>query len=481
MFHTLRNSKRHERSDTIFKYKGKRIRASDKSLVYHTALTGFSFIFLIVLLPFHVSSLMTIDWQTITFDSFTNQLHRPYFWGSVITALFVCLTFGFLYYRYRIDSVKQLQHRQKLARMVLQNGWYEAEQVQDVGFFKDLPSSKTKEKISYFPKLYYYLKDGLIHINVEITMGKYQDQLLQLEKKLETGLFCELVDKELKESYIEYTLLYDTIASRITIDEVIAKDGRLKLMDNVYWAYDSLPHMLIAGGTGGGKTYFILTLIEALLHTDSKLYILDPKNADLADLETVMDNVYYRKDDMMACIERFYEDMLIRSEEMKRHPNYKTGENYVYLGLPAHFLIFDEYVAFMDMLGKESVKVIDKLKQIVMLGRQAGFFLILACQRPDAKYLGDGIRDQFNFRVALGRMSELGYGMMFGSDVQKQFFLKPIKGRGYVDTGTSVISEFYTPLVPKKYDFLKQIGKLTTRTPTVSVADEVQATGADER
>jgi len=444
----------------LFQYKGIRIKASDKSLVYHTALAGFSFVFLLVLLPFHLSSLMTLDWQTITIDSFTHQLHRPYFWGSVITALFVCLTFGFLYYRYRIDSVKQLQHRQKLALMVLQNGWYEAEQIQDDGFFKDLPSSKTKEKISHFPKLYYYLKDGLIHINVEITMGKYQDQLLQLEKKLETGLFCELVDKELKESYIEYTLLYDTIASRITIDEVIAKDGRLKLMDNVYWAYDSLPHMLIAGGTGGGKTYFILTLIEALLHTDSKLYILDPKNADLADLETVMDNVYYRKDDMMACIERFYEDMLARSEEMKQHPNYKTGENYAYIGLPANFLIFDEYVAFMDMLGKESIKVIDKLKQIVMLGRQSGFFLILACQRPDAKYLSDGIRDNFNFRVALGRMSELGYGMMFGSDVQKQFFLKPIKGRGYVDVGTSVISEFYTPLVPKNYDFLKQIGTL---------------------
>ncbi len=424
---------------------------------------------------------MTLDWQTVTMDNLIQQLHRPYFWGSVITALFVCLLIGFLYYRYRIDSVKQLQHRQKLARMVLQNGWYEAEQIQDDGFFKDLPSSKTKEKISHFPKMYYYLKDGLIHINVEITMGKYQDQLLQLEKKLETGLFCELVDKELKESYIEYTLLYDTIASRITIDEVVAKDGRLKLMNNVYWAYDSLPHMLIAGGTGGGKTYFILTLIEALLHTDSKLYVLDPKNADLADLENIMDNVYYRKDDMLACIEQFYEDMLARSEEMKRHPNYKTGENYAYLGLPANFLIFDEYVSFMDMLGKESTKVVDKLKQIVMLGRQAGFFLILACQRPDAKYLGDGIRDQFNFRVALGRMSELGYGMMFGSDVQKQFFLKPIKGRGYVDVGTSVISEFYTPLVPKKYDFLKNIGNLTARTPTVPVADEVQATGADER
>ena len=98
-----------------------------------------------------------------------------------------------------------------------------------------------------------------------------------------------------------------------------------------------------------------------------------------------------------------------------------------------------------------------------MLGRQAGYFLILACQRPDAKYLGDGIRDQFNFRVALGRMSELGYSMMFG-EVDKDFFLKQIKGRGYVDTGNSVISEFYTPLVPKGHDFLKRDREIITKT-----------------
>ncbi|MCR1932984.1 hypothetical protein NSA59_17815, partial [Enterococcus gallinarum] len=71
----------------------------------------------------------------------------------------------------------------------------------------------------------------------------------------------------------------------------------------------------------------------------------------------------------------------------------------------------------------------------------------------------DGIRDQFNFRVALGRMSELGYSMMFG-EVDKNFFMKRIKGRGYVDTGGSVISEFYTPLVPKGYDFLREISNV---------------------
>ncbi len=103
------------------------------------------------------------------------------------------------------------------------------------------------------------------------------------------------------------------------------------------------------------------------------------------------------------------------------------------------------------MLGtKESVSLLSQLKKIVMLGRQAGYFLIVACQRPDAKYFSDGIRDNFNFRVGLGRISELGYGMLFGSDVKKAVFSEAYQGGvGYCDVGTSVISEFYTPLVPK--------------------------------
>ena len=43
---------------------------------------------------------------------------------------------------------------------------------------------------------------------------------------------------------------------------------------------------------------------------------------------------------------------------------------------------------------------------------------------------------------------------------KEQFFQKRIKGRGYCDVGTSVISEFYTPLVPKGHDFLQTIGSL---------------------
>ena len=211
-----------------------------------------------------------------------------------------------------------------------------------------------------------------------------------------------------------------------------------------------------------GTLLFVFVAILLLLNMKRLiLYILDPKNSDLADLGTVMPNVYHTKEEMIDCVNAFYEGMVQRSEEMKRHPNYKTGENYAYLGLPPCFLIFDEYVAFFEMLGtKESVSLLSQLKKIVMLGRQAGYFLIVACQRPDAKYFSDGIRDNFNFRVGLGRISGLGYGMLFGSDVKKQFFQKRIKGRGYCDVGTSVISEFYTLLVPKGHDFLQTIGSL---------------------
>jgi len=107
--------------------------------------------------------------------------------------------------------------------MILENKWYEADQVPSDGFFKDLSSSHSKEKITYFPKLYYQLKNGLIYFRAEITLGKYEDQLLHLEKKLESGLYYDLTDKELKDSYVEYTLLYDTIANRISIVDVQAR------------------------------------------------------------------------------------------------------------------------------------------------------------------------------------------------------------------------------------------------------------------
>ncbi len=441
----------------MFKY-GYRIRPANDNLLLKFYAGLILFISVICVSLLNCVSIMRKDIQIGTYEYIT-----------IIIAVGVGILTAFCHYRYRYDDFKQLQHRQLLSRMILDNGWCDTETVE---FFEGLGK---RDKITNFPKMYYKMENGLIKIRVQITLGKHQEQLLTLEKKLESGLYCELVEKELLDGYVQYTLLYDVIADRIGIEEVEAKDGKLLLMKNLEWEYDSLPHALICGGTGGGKTYFILTIIETLLRTNAQLYILDPKNADLADLGAVMPNVFYKKDDMIQCIDEFYENMMKRQEEMKTMPNYVTGKNYAFLGLEPHFLIFDEYVAFMATLDhKTSGTVLSQLMKIVMLGRQAGFFIILACQRPDAKYFSDGIRDQFNFRVALGKVSEMGYGMMFGTDCAKQFFYKKIKGRGYVDNGMGVISEFYTPKVSKKHDFMKTISDLVKERQSSS-ADEVKA------
>ena len=277
--------------------KGHRIRASDKHLVYNFSIGTLLFVFVAVLLLLNMKQLMRTDWEN--FSLLENGLTlSTYNFITILIATGVCALVAFLYYRFCYDNFKKLLHRQKLARMILENKWYEADTVQDSGFFTDL-QSRSREKIVWFPKIYYQMEKGLLHIRCEITLGKYQDQLLRLEDKLESGLYCELTDKTLHDGYIEYILLYDMIANRITIDEVRAENGCLRLMKNLVWEYDALPHALIAGGTGGGKTYFLLTLIEALLHTDAVLYILDPKNADLADLGTVMGNVYHTKEEMI--------------------------------------------------------------------------------------------------------------------------------------------------------------------------------------
>lgn len=382
------------------------------------------------------------------------RLKNSSVWVSV-AAMFILVTsvlWG-IKKTYQRGYVRDIQNRQGMARMLLENGWFETE---------PLTKSWTggRARITYFPALYYRRKDRKIYVAVKISMGRYQEHLLHLESKLETGLACELVEKNIVNAWVYYTFLCDVEKNRIRIDQVHVEHGEIRLMEHISWTYSKMPHMLVAGMIGGGKTYYLLELIVALLRTDAILYINDPKNADLACLEAVLPEVYHKKEDIMECVCRFYDEMVTQSETMRALPEYRLGMTYEDLGLPANFLIFDEYVAFMDMLAKKEIEdVISMIKKIVMLGRQAGFMLILACQRPDAKYLGEGIRDQFGFRAALGKMSDSGYTMMFGS-TDKNFTEKTTKGRGYVDAGNGVVTEFYAPFVPEGHDFFQEIMEL---------------------
>ncbi|EUJ33133.1 cell division FtsK/SpoIIIE family protein [Listeria floridensis FSL S10-1187] len=366
-----------------------------------------------------------------------------------------------------------LRLRQTLARFIIDRGWYQMETVSkekenwlSMFQFDNHNTTKTvsKEKNQYFPRVYFQLKNDYLYVRFPLDGMKFQDQFLDVAKTLELSFFSELVKQEMEEGYVCYQFIYAISRDRIMIQDVLSQNGRINLMKRVEWNFDKLPHMLISGGTGAGKSYVILSLILGLIRGESEkedLKIIDPKNADLADLEGIFPYVSSKKGGILKAIREFKEEMLQRSEDMKQLPTYETGHNYRHFGLRPQFLIFDEFVAFMEMLEySEQSKVMSDMKQIIMLGRQAGFFIILGLQRPDAKYLADGIRDQFHFRLALGRNSETGYSMMFG-DTNKKFMQKEIMGFGYVDAGKGVISEFYSPFVPSDFDFMDEFKKIS--------------------
>ena len=269
---------------------------------------------------------------------------------------------------------------------------------------------------------------------------------------------CELIASSYKHKWQHYTFLCDVQSSRIQLTEMKCYDGKMPLMRHLKWAYEEHPHALIVGETGSGKTYALMSFIEAVAKSGAALVVIDAKNADLSGLAGYLPEVYSGSADIKEQVIKFYEDMLDRMESMKRCADYEPGRNYRALGFQARFMIFDEYVAYLSMLQKkEAEEVISYLQKIVLLGRQAGFFVILSCQRPDAKYLPDGVRDQFGLRIALGAMTDSGYTMMFGT-TEKQFITKDIKGRGYVGLWDGVITEFYAPYVPSDHHFRESIG-----------------------
>lgn len=100
--------------------KGHRIRASDKHLVYHFSIGTLLFVFVAVLLLLNIKQLMRTDWEH--FSLLENGLMlSPYNFITILIATGVCALVVFLYYRFCCDSFKKLLHRQKLARMILEN------------------------------------------------------------------------------------------------------------------------------------------------------------------------------------------------------------------------------------------------------------------------------------------------------------------------------------------------------------------------
>lgn len=131
-----------------WKKKGNRIRASDKSLVYHFCIGWLLLLFVAVFLLLNLRQPLVTDWKEF------NLLHAGITWTAynsitVLIATGVCVLVTFLYYRYGYDRIKRLLHRQKLARMVLENKWYEAKNTKDSVFSLTCKADQEKKSCGF--------------------------------------------------------------------------------------------------------------------------------------------------------------------------------------------------------------------------------------------------------------------------------------------------------------------------------------------
>lgn len=320
-----------------------------------------------------------------------------------------------------------------------------------------------KREIIYFPSFYYQYKRGMVLITVRLDGSKFHQagNFEDMTKILEDTYSSNVVDITQRKEYLTYHLMRNAAKNRLRMDELEVKGYKIPLMRNLSWDISKVPHGLVVGGTGGGKTYFLHVLIREFLQMDAVLYICDPKYSSLTDYRMVLPHVASDVSGIMALVEECVQVMQQRYQEIKDRPDYMPGQDFTHYHMQPIVLFFDEYTAYVSMLDRKEKEIFKQnLNQIVLKGREAGVFVILATQRPDAEYLSGNMRDQLGFRVTLGVLKEDGYRMAFGNTTQK-FRSSGQPGYGFLYmNGFSFIQRFCAALVPEGYHFIEEAGKL---------------------
>ncbi len=318
---------------------------------------------------------------------------------------------------------------------------------------------------------------GHVLIKALIRGDEFSKKLQSVEDLLCGVLELELEEKIIRPSYVEYHFFYKkpdrlVLQSHSYKQEIDSLD--IDLGYGVNYNPIKCPHILVSGGTGSGKSVFISFLILELLKRQSTVYIADPKNSDLGSLSHYFGNKYVATtpNNIARIVRIVVEEMQERYQVMRENFQYGANFSEHEHGFKPIWLIVDEMGAFQasgtDKKSKEViVEVMDGIKQIILLGRQAGVFVLISAQQMRAETLNTDLRDNLGLKIALGANSSEGYRMVFGSATPDK--LKPIevKGAGYLymqGSGKETAQYWESPyLDTTQFDFIKELQLYITK------------------
>jgi len=173
-----------------------------------------------------------------------------------------------------------------------------------------------------------------------------------------------------------------------------------------------MPHLLIAGATGSGKSICINSSIVTLLYQNSpddlKFILVDPKRVELS----VYNGIPHLLTPVITDAKKTINALRWTVEEMDRRYNVlaeagkKNLEAYNRSGkenMPYIIVVIDELADLMSVAAKEVEALIVRLAQ---MARAVGIHLILATQRPSVNVITGLIKANITARVAFAVASQ---------------------------------------------------------------------------
>ncbi|MFV0485494.1 MAG: DNA translocase FtsK 4TM domain-containing protein [Candidatus Saccharimonadales bacterium] len=254
-----------------------------------------------------------------------------------------------------------------------------------------------------------------------------------------------------------------------------------------------MPHLLIAGTTGSGKSVMTNTLITSLLYRNSpadlKLIIVDPKQVEMAQY----DDIPHLLTPVITSVEKALSAMKWAVNEMERRYSLMAEERVKNIGdynekmakdggkvtvededgneqkhdggkMPYIVVIVDEMADLMMMAGKELEMLIVRIAQ---KGRASGIHLVLATQRPEVKVVTGLIKANIPGRIAFavnnnidsrvmldmgGAEKLLGMGDMLFLTTDMMGKPKRVQGAYVSDSEITRVTDFLKEQCPPTYN-----------------------------
>ncbi|MDO4332736.1 MAG: FtsK/SpoIIIE domain-containing protein [Eubacteriales bacterium] len=317
-----------------------------------------------------------------------------------------------------------------------------------------------REIYSFYPATEWRIDESVNTLYIRFRLTGNKINLRGLETGLADRLEKVCLNVYERRGYIEYLFgLHQEEQLVISSQEDIHGESgqtEITLSPSGIWDYRKIPHFLVVGGTGTGKTTFVRFIISTLLKCDVRVLYLDVKRD--AEMErfchgNVAITYAYEPQQIAEEIANITDEMQTRTADVAEMENRGIDKNYQFNFNPV-YVICDEIIlmklVFPDKLYKETIA---QINAIIVSGRSKNIFAGLISQSGLAEYFGNsGIRGNIGLKVALGQMSASEYSMIFGNE------FSDIKNLRYGEIGSGLIMrngidsrprEFVAPYIKK--------------------------------